>query len=58
MSTLTLVLTMLAGMLFMGTIIAIHASVVTARNKAIPRWIFAIGGACLVVATLAVWSYT
>ncbi|GAA1310880.1 MAG: hypothetical protein ACTIMA_16310 [Brachybacterium tyrofermentans] len=57
MSTLALLLAALAGILFLATVISIHLSCVTARNKDIPRWIFALGGACLVVATAAVLTF-
>lgn len=56
-SALTILLTAFAGILFLATVISIHLSCVTARNKAIPRWIFALGGACLLVATAAVLSF-
>ncbi|GAA1294278.1 hypothetical protein ACTXON_04375 [Brachybacterium alimentarium] len=56
MSTLTFLLILLTALLTLATMISIHLTVVTARNKSIPRWIFVLGGLDLVLATLAVFS--
>lgn len=54
MSTLTVILTVLASALFLAALIAIYLTNVTARSTPIPRWVLALGGASLVVGAAAV----
>jgi hypothetical protein len=54
MSTLALVMCMLSGMFLFATLISFHATVVTARSKAVPRWLWGLGAATLLVASVTV----
>lgn len=54
MSTAVLLLFMFAGFLMFATIISIYATVVTARSKGVPGWVWGLCAATLIVAFLAV----
>lgn len=53
MSTLTVVLTVLAAVLGVAWVISIYITNVTAKPGGIPRWVMGLGAAALVVALAA-----
>ena len=54
MSTAVVLLFLLSGMLMFATIISLYATVVTAKSKNVPAWVWGLGAACLVVVFAAV----
>lgn len=50
MNTLTLIFLLISGVLMFGTVIAIYVTNVTARQRGVPRWVYALG-----LATLLAW---
>lgn len=53
MSTLTVVLTVLAAVLGVAWVISIYITNVTAKPGGIPRWVMGLGAAALVAALAA-----
>ncbi|MEJ6542187.1 hypothetical protein AB0I24_15330 [Brachybacterium paraconglomeratum] len=54
MSTAVVLLFLLSGMLMFATVISLYATVVTAKSKNVPAWVWGLGAACLLVAFVAV----
>ncbi len=53
MSTLTLVLAVIAGLLMLAAVTAIYITNVTARQSEVPRWVLWICGGSLVTGAIA-----
>ncbi|MBB5832772.1 hypothetical protein [Brachybacterium aquaticum] len=54
MSTLSMLVWLLAGLCLFGTLISIHTTVVTARNTHFPRWVLVLAAVTLGLVMVAV----